>query len=82
MAGMGGPNRGSVTVPGTNLAGLSRHDLTCYRLRTAISGLNLIASMTLLENVKLRTLFGGVDRRLREQIAKESLQRLGMDDCM
>lgn len=82
---MDSPTSGSVTVHGNNLAGLSRNDLAGYRLRTAgmvFQAFNLIASMTLLENVELPMRFAGVDRRQREHLAKESLQRVGLGDRM
>jgi putative ABC transport system ATP-binding protein len=85
LAGMDRPTSGSVTVHGTDLAGLSSNQLAAYRLRTAgmiFQAFNLIASMTLLENVELPMRFAGVDREGRGQLARESLQRVGLGDRM
>jgi len=85
LAGMDSPTSGSVTVHGTDLAGLSRNDLSGYRLRTAgmiFQAFNLIPSMTLLENVELPMRFAGVDRKQRDQLAREALQRVGLGDRM
>jgi putative ABC transport system ATP-binding protein len=67
------------------LAGLSSNQLAAYRLRTAgmiFQAFNLISSMTLLENVELPMRFAGVDRERRGQLARESLQRVGLGDRM
>jgi putative ABC transport system ATP-binding protein len=76
-AGMDQPTCGSVMVHGADLAGLSRTQLATYRLRTAgmiFQSFNLIASMTLLENVELPMRFAGVPRSQRDELALEALR--------
>ena len=83
LAGMDKATSGSITVAGTTLAGLSRNDLAAYRLHTAgmiFQSFNLIATMTLLENVELPLRFAGVDRKQREPLAREALDRVGLTD--
>ena len=85
LAGMDKPTSGSISVHGSDLSGLSRTELAAYRLRTAgmiFQSFNLIASMTLLENVELPMRFAGVDRSLRNQLATQALQRVGLGERM
>src|SRR5579872_5708473 len=66
IAGLDRPTSGSVIVQERNLAQLSREELAKYRLRTVgmvFQSFNLIASMTLAENVELPMRFAEVDKR-------------------
>src|SRR6202162_4222050 len=72
IAGLDRPTSGSVIVQGRNLARLSREELSKYRLHTVgmvFQSFNLIASMTLAENVELPMRFAEVDRGKRDGVA-------------
>jgi ABC-type lipoprotein export system ATPase subunit len=81
IAGLDRPTAGSVTVQDRNLARLSREELAKYRLHVVgmvFQSFNLIASMTLAENVELPLRFAEVDRSKREGLAREALERVGL----
>jgi ABC-type lipoprotein export system ATPase subunit len=81
IAGLDRPTSGSVIVQRRDLAKLSREDLARYRLHTVgmvFQSFNLIASMTLLENVELPMRFAEVDRGNRDHLAREALARVGL----
>ena len=81
IAGLDRPSAGSVIVQGRNLAALSPVELSKYRLHTVgmvFQSFNLIASMTVLENVELPLRFAEVDRDKREALAREALERVGL----
>src|SRR6202790_5218013 len=81
IAGLDRPTSGDVIVQQRNLAGLSREELAKYRLHTVgmvFQSFNLIASMTLAENVELPMRFAEVDRNKRESLARQALQRVGL----
>jgi len=81
IAGLDRPTSGSVTVHQRNLAQLSREELARYRLHTVgmvFQSFNLIASMTLTENVELPMRFAEVDRGKRDSLAREALARVGL----
>jgi ABC-type lipoprotein export system ATPase subunit len=81
IAGLDRPTSGSVVVHGRNLAQLSRPELAGYRLHTVgmvFQSFNLIASMTLAENVELPLRFAEIDRGKRDGLAREALARVGL----
>ena len=81
IAGLDRPTSGSVIVQGRDLAALSREELAKYRLRVVgmvFQSFNLIASMTLAENVELPLRFAEVDKRQRTDMARDALQRVGL----
>jgi ABC-type lipoprotein export system ATPase subunit len=81
IAGLDRPSSGSVVVQERDLAKLSRQDLAKYRLHVVgmvFQSFNLIASMTLAENVELPLRFAEVDRRKRDSLAREALERVGL----
>jgi ABC-type lipoprotein export system ATPase subunit len=85
IAGLDRPTSGSVFVHGRDLAQLSRSDLASYRLHTVgmvFQSFNLIASMTLAENVELPMRFAEVDRGKRDSLAREALTRVGLQGRM
>ena len=64
-----------------DLAKLSREELAKYRLHVVgmvFQSFNLIASMTLAENVELPLRFAEVDRGQRQNLACEALERVGL----
>ena len=85
IAGLDRPTSGSVVVGDRDLASLSREDLAKYRLRVVgmvFQSFNLIASMTLAENVELPLRFAEVDRGQRQGLAREALERVGLGGRM
>src|SRR5208282_4070541 len=81
IAGLDHPTSGSVVVQNKDLAALSREELAKYRLHVVgmvFQSFNLIASMTLSENVELPLRFAEVDRGKREGLAREALDRVGL----
>jgi ABC-type lipoprotein export system ATPase subunit len=85
IAGLDRPTSGSVIVQEHNLAQLSREDLAKYRLHTVgmvFQSFNLIASMTLAENVELPMRFAEVERGKRDSLAREALARVGLQARM
>jgi len=85
IAGLDRPTSGNVIVQQRDLAKLSRKDLARYRLHTVgmvFQSFNLIASMTLLENVELPMRFAEVDRGNCDSLAREALARVGLQGRM
>src|ERR1700728_4098558 len=83
IAGLDRPTSGSVIVHDRDLAKLSREDLSRYRLHTVgmvFQSFNLIASMTLAENVELPMRFAEVERGERDSLVHEALARVGLQD--
>lgn len=81
IAGLDRPTAGSVIVQDRDLAKLTREQLAKYRLHVVgmvFQSFNLIASMTLAENVELPLRFAEVDRGEREKLAHEALDRVGL----
>jgi|HubBroStandDraft_1064217.scaffolds.fasta_scaffold130235_2 ABC-type lipoprotein export system ATPase subunit len=81
IAGLDRPTSGSVVVQDRNLAKLSREELAKYRLHVVgmvFQSFNLIASMTLAENVELPLRFAEVDRSQRPNLARAALERVGL----
>src|SRR5271163_864778 len=85
VAGLDRPTSGSVIVQERDLAQLSREELAKYRLHTVgmvFQSFNLIASMTLAENVELPMRFAEVDREKRDALARQALARVGLEARM
>jgi ABC-type lipoprotein export system ATPase subunit len=85
IAGLDSPTSGSVIVHDRDLAKLSREELAGYRLHTVgmvFQSFNLIASMTLAENVELPMRFAEIDRSRRDTLAREALTRVGLQGRM
>jgi putative ABC transport system ATP-binding protein len=85
IAGLDRPTSGSVIVQDRDLAQLSREELSRYRLHTVgmvFQSFNLIASMTLAENVELPMRFAEVDRGKRNGLTREALTRVGLQARM
>ncbi len=81
IAGLDRPTSGSVVVQERDLAQLSREELARYRLHTVgmvFQSFNLIASMTLAENVELPLRFAEIERGRRDSLAREALGRVGL----
>jgi ABC-type lipoprotein export system ATPase subunit len=81
IAGLDRPTSGSVVVQNRDLAKLSREELAKYRLLVVgmvFQSFNLIASMTLAENVELPLRFAEVDRDKRDTLSRQALERVGL----
>jgi ABC-type lipoprotein export system ATPase subunit len=81
IAGLDRPTSGSVVVNERDLAQMSREELAKYRLHTVgmvFQSFNLIASMTLAENVELPMRFAELERGKRDALAREALTRVGL----
>jgi putative ABC transport system ATP-binding protein len=81
IAGLDRPTSGSVIVQDRDLAKLSREELAKYRLHVVgmvFQSFNLIASMSLTENVELPLRFAETDRGQRQQQARQALERVGL----
>ncbi len=81
IAGLDRPTSGKVLVQERDLARLSREELAKYRLHVVgmvFQSFNLIASMTLAENVELPLRFAEVERSKREKLVREALERVGL----
>ncbi len=81
IAGLDRPTGGSIVVQGKNLAQLSSLQLAQYRLRTVgmvFQSFNLIASMTVHENVELPLRFAEMDRGERAKVSREAIERVGL----
>src|SRR5437879_8588642 len=85
LAGLDRPTSGNVTVQDRDQARLSREELAKYRLHVVgmvFQSFNLIASMTLAENVELPLRFAEFERSKRENRASEALERDGLQARM
>jgi putative ABC transport system ATP-binding protein len=81
IAGLDRPTSGAVIVEDRDLAQLSREDLAKHRLRTVgmvFQSFNLVARMTLAENVELPLRFAEVDRSQRDALTRKALERVGL----
>lgn len=81
IAGLDRPTSGSVVAQDRDLARLSREELAKYRLHVVgmvFQSFNLIASMTLAENVELPLRFAEVERGKRNSLVREALERVGL----
>src|ERR1700724_658870 len=81
IAGLDRPTSGSVVVQELDLAKLSREERAKYGLHIVgmvFQSFNLIASMTLTENVELPLRFAEVDRSRRQTLSSDALERVGL----
>src|SRR5436305_12901958 len=85
IAGLDRPTSGTVVVQDRDLAKLSREDLAKYRLHVVgmvFQSFNLIASMTVAENVELPLRFAEVERGRRDELVRQALERVGLQGRM
>ncbi|MEJ2582886.1 MAG: ABC transporter ATP-binding protein [Acidobacteriota bacterium] len=77
------PTSGSYLLDGEEVAGFSRRKLAHLRNRKIgfiFQNFNLLPKASLLRNVELPLLYGGMSRKERRQLAFEALARVGLDD--
>jgi putative ABC transport system ATP-binding protein len=81
IAGLDSPTSGSVVVQGRDLARLSRDQLAKYRRHTVgmvFQSFNLVAAMSVFENVELPLRFAEVERSKRGALVASALERVGL----
>ncbi len=77
------PSAGRYVLDGRDVAGLNKDELALLRNRTigfVFQGFNLLPRMTLLDNVALPLIYGGVEREERQRRARDMLARVGLED--
>ena len=82
IAGLDRPSSGAILVHGRNLAQMTADELAQYRRHTVgmvFQSFNLIATMTVAENVELPMRFAEVDRSERGARVHDALARVGLD---
>ncbi len=83
IAGIDTPTRGTLTIGGVNIAGLSRSRLAAWRSRHigfVFQLYNLIPVLTAFENVELPLLLHKLPRGERHRRVVEALDRVGLGD--
>ncbi len=81
IAGLDRSTSGAIQVHGQHLAQMTSEQLARHRRHTigmVFQAFNLMPSMTLLENVELPMRFAEVERKEREQRARQALTRVGL----
>jgi putative ABC transport system ATP-binding protein len=77
------PTAGSYLLDGEEVAGFSRRKLAHLRNRKIgfiFQNFNLLPKASLLRNVELPLLYGGMSRKERKQLAIEALAKVGLAD--
>jgi putative ABC transport system ATP-binding protein len=77
------PSSGSYRLDGEEVAGFSRRKLAHLRNRKIgfiFQNFNLLPRASLLRNVELPLLYGGVSRRERQELAMAALAKVGLAD--
>ena len=83
IGGLDKPTKGQVVIDGTDVSTLSSGKLIDFRLNNigfVFQAYNLIPVLTAKENVEFIMLLQGVDKKEREERAKDLLQSVGLDD--
>jgi ABC-type lipoprotein export system ATPase subunit len=81
IGGLDRPTSGSLTVAGKDLGKMSPTELAQHRLATVgmiFQSFNLIASRTAVQNVELPMIFAGLPPSKRRQVARQSLEAVGL----
>ncbi len=79
------PTSGSVFADGNNLTEMSENDLADYRNKTTgfvFQSFYLEPTFTVLDNVAMPLIIAGIDRKQREENAREVLKLLGLENKM
>lgn len=77
------PTSGSYILHGKDVAGLSDNELSDIRNREigfVFQGFNLIQNLTALENVELPLIYRGVSKGKRQQLSREALAKVGLQN--
>ena len=81
LAGMEKPTKGQVFIRGKNISDMNEEELAAFRqehMSFIFQSYNLLPSMTAVENVAMPLMFKGMDRKKREAMAEEMLNRVGL----
>lgn len=79
------PTEGSYYLNGQDVSNLSDNELSDIRNREIgfiFQGFNLIPNLTAFENVELPLIYRGMGKKERRQLAKESLEKVGLANRM
>ena len=79
------PTSGKYYLNGTDVSTMKDNDLSVVRNREIgfiFQGFNLIANLNAIENVELRLIYRGIDRKTRHKLAIESLKMVGLEKRM
>lgn len=83
LAGLESPTSGDVLIGNIPISKLSENDLAIFRqkyLGFIFQSYNLMQTMTALENTALPLVFKGIDKKTREQSAKNILEIVGLSN--
>jgi len=83
LSGIDSPSEGSLVIAGTELAGLSRRELTAWRARHVgyiFQLYHLVPVLTAFENVELPLLLSPLSKRERHDRARAVLELVGLSD--
>ena len=79
------PTSGRYYLNGTDVSEMSDNELSEVRNREIgfiFQGFNLIANLNAIENVELPLIYRGIDRKIRHQLAIDSLKLVGLEKRM
>ena len=79
------PTRGSYLLDGHDVFAMSDNQLSDFRNKAIgfiFQGFNLVNNLDALGNVELPLIYRGVNRRMRQSIAKDALRKVGLSDRM
>ncbi len=83
MAGLLTPTQGEIMVDGTSLYELNHRDRVAFRRKNfgfIFQSFNLISYLTAVENVEVPLYLAGEKKKRQRHIAKELLDRVGLED--
>ena len=83
LGGLDSPTEGEISIGGTNIQNLSSSELIDFRLRNigfVFQAYNLIPVLTALENVEFIMQMQGIQKKEREQRARELLTNVGLSE--
>ena len=69
---------GQVTYDDASLSGLRPHHILARGIARTFQNIRLFTAMTALENVSLPLIFRGMDKKKREEMARETLESVGL----
>ena len=79
------PTSGKYYLNGTDVSEMTDNELSEVRNREIgfiFQGFNLIANLNAIENVELPLIYRGIDRKMRHELAIESLKMVGLEKRM
>ena len=85
IAGLMKPTAGSVQVKGETISGLNENELCIFRQKHIgfiFQSFNLLGNYTALENIQMPLIFSGMNKREREERARQMLQVVDLSDRM